>query len=68
MKQARINWQPEGLAAGNAASLPSWDLNDLYTAPTDPRLAADLQEARQRAEAFTAYQGKLDGLSGAELA
>nr|WP_295737063.1 M3 family oligoendopeptidase [uncultured Acidocella sp.] len=68
MKQARINWQPEGLAAGNAASLPSWDLNDLYAAPTDPRLAADLQEARQRAETFTTYQGKLDGLSGAELA
>lgn len=68
MKQARINWQPEGLSAGNAASLPSWDLNDLYTAPTDPRLAADLQDVQQRAEAFTAYQGKLEALSGAELA
>ena len=68
MKQARINWQPEGLSAGNAASLPSWDLNDLYTSTADPRLAADLQDVQQRAEAFTAYQGKLEALSGAELA
>ncbi|MDE8344539.1 MAG: oligoendopeptidase F, partial [Acidocella sp.] len=60
---------PEGVSSGAAASLPSWDLADLYAAPTDPRIEADLKAVQEGAERFAAaYQGKLAGLSGAALA
>ena len=37
-----------------------WDLSELYQGPDDPRLEADLVEARRRAEAFAqAYRGKV---------
>jgi oligoendopeptidase F len=39
----------------------SWDLNDLYHGPDDPRIEGDLAEARRRAEAFeAAYRNKID--------
>ncbi len=46
-----------------------WDLSELYTGPEDPRIEADLGEARRRAEVFAqTYRGKLangqlDGLA-----
>lgn len=40
--------------------LPVWDLADLYAGNDDPRLKADLDRARQQAEAFEAdFKGKL---------
>ncbi len=38
-----------------------WDLGGLYTSPDDPRLEADLAEARRRAEVFAqTYRGRLE--------
>lgn len=48
-----------------------WDLSELYTGPDDPRLEADLAEARRQAEAFAqTYRGKSAGgqLDGPALA
>jgi oligoendopeptidase F len=48
-----------------------WNLEDLYAGPDDPRIEADLAEARRRAEAFARqYRGKVTtgGLDGAGLA
>ncbi len=60
--------QPAGTTLP-AQSLPEWDLSDLYPSPTAPSLAADLDQAEQRAKAFEAsHAGKLDALSGAALA
>ncbi len=37
-----------------------WDLQELYSAPDDPRIEADLTEARRQAEAFAQkYRGKI---------
>src|SRR5262245_58491242 len=37
-----------------------WNLAELYTSPDDPRIEADLAEARRQAEAFAQkYRGKL---------
>jgi oligoendopeptidase F len=58
-----------GTAAGHEAGLPSWDLRDLYASPDSVAIEADLSGAESRGRAFAeAYQGKLAGLSGAELA
>ena len=57
--------------SGLKAEGTQWDLSELYSGPEDPRLAADLTEAQQRAEAFAqTYRGKLaDGqLDGPALA
>jgi oligoendopeptidase F len=52
-----------------ADSLPAWDLSDLYAAPTDQRITADLAAAEADAKNFgTAHQGKIAGLTGAQLA
>jgi oligoendopeptidase F len=54
---------------GHAASLPAWDLRDLYPAPDSPALAADLDRAEQAAKAFElGHAGKLATLSGRALA
>ncbi len=53
----------------SAATLPSWDLTDLYPGPDDPAVNADLSQAEQQAQVFaTTYEGKLGSLSGAALA
>ena len=44
----------------NASGI-AWDLGDLYAAPDDPALRADLDEATRRAAAFAAkYRGTID--------
>jgi oligoendopeptidase F len=48
-----------------------WDLGELYDGPDDPRIEADVAEARQRAEAFAqSYRGTITTgqLDGAALA
>ena len=60
-------FEADGMARGEA--IPSWDLSDLYAAPTDPRILTDLATAEADAKAFEAtYQGHVAILSGAELA
>jgi len=60
---------PLDAAAGGDAALPSWDLSDLYHAPDDPKLTADLDRAEAEARAFAArLGGALPGLDGDALA
>ncbi len=48
--------------------LPEWDLGDLYPGRDSPELKADLATLEKSAADFQArYQGRLAGLSGAEL-
>jgi oligoendopeptidase F len=48
--------------------LPEWDLSDLYPGRDSPELARDLSQLAADAAAFrTKYEGRLAGLSGAEL-
>jgi oligoendopeptidase F len=48
--------------------LPNWNLADLYAATNDPAIERDLQSlAAQSGEFKRKYEGKLAGLSGAEL-
>jgi oligoendopeptidase F len=52
-----------------AEALPAWDLSDLYAAPEDPRLTADLDAAEAEAKAFqSGHAGKVAALSGDALA
>ena len=42
-----------------------WDLSDLYAGATDPKLDADLSEARQRAQAFESrWRGQINAEPG----
>ncbi len=68
---------PEGLAAAPvglaaplpAATLPTWDLRDLFAGPDDPAIAALLAETDAKARRFAArYQGQVDTLAAAGLA
>ena len=62
---------PDGATApaAPATALPSWDLTDLYAAPTDPAIEADLARATADAQTFRAtYEGQLATLPGATLA
>ncbi|MFW5678915.1 MAG: M3 family oligoendopeptidase [Pseudomonadota bacterium] len=55
--------------AALAEPAPRWDLSDLYTAPDDPALTADLERAEAEAKAIEAdYKGRLDQLDGDALA
>jgi oligoendopeptidase F len=46
-----------------------WDLSDLYTSPTDPKIEATLAHALERAQAFEAkYKGRVALLEPAEFA
>lgn len=55
-------------AAPDLGTLPTWDLSDLYPGSDSTRLKADLDGAEGRAKAFAQkYEGKLAGLSGADL-
>jgi oligoendopeptidase F len=48
--------------------LPEWDLSDLYPGPESEALARDLAELARDSETFRErYEGRLAGLSGAEL-
>ncbi len=68
MRQPNIARNPEGFSGGNA-ELPSWNLADLYEAPSDPRIESGLNAAATIAQAFEAqYKTRLAALSGAELA
>ncbi|NIY77540.1 M3 family oligoendopeptidase [Thalassospira sp. HF15] len=50
-------------------NLPTWDLTDLYNDLKDPNIRRDLDDAKSRSQAFQqSYQGKLNDLSGDELA
>ena len=56
-------------AAAAEAALPVWDLSDLYAAPDDPKLAADLDRAEAEARAFEKrLAGRLGGIAGDALA
>jgi oligoendopeptidase F len=56
-------------AARELGALPEWDLDDLYTGPESPKLAADLERALKDCSDFEArYKGKLDGLARGENA
>jgi oligoendopeptidase F len=60
---------PEDVEDPRLGMLPAWDLSDLYAAPDAPELSEDLAWCRDQAEAFhDRYEGKVAGLSGAELA
>jgi oligoendopeptidase F len=59
---------PAGSASASATeplgALPEWNLADLYDGMNSPRLAADIEKAKQDATTFRArYQGKLDSLA-----
>ncbi len=55
---------PAGLAAG-----VRWDLSDLYAAPDDPAIEADLDRALARSQAFAQrHRGRLAALAAADLA
>ncbi len=48
--------------------LPEWDLTDLYPAPDDPRIAADMDWLETACAKFAAdYEGNLAGLDGAGM-
>lgn len=50
--------------AADAAGV-TWNLGDLYSSPSDPKLKADLDEALRRTEAFAAkYRGTIDVAGG----
>ncbi len=56
-------------APAGGAPLPSWDLSDLYKAPDDPALKADLDRADAEAQAFAErFATRLGGLHGDALA
>lgn len=64
--------EESGQPSGGAPALsgpPRWDLSDLYANPQDPQLTIDLDQADEDSQAFArVWQGRLAGVSGAELA
>ena len=49
-------------------TLPNWNLGDLYVSPSDPAIERDLQSlAALSGEFKRQFEGKLSGLSGADL-
>jgi len=52
-----------------SASLPVWDLSDLYASPDAKDISKDVATVRAASEAFRkAYDGKVESLSGDEFA
>jgi oligoendopeptidase F len=50
------------------ASLPRWDLSDLYPSPRSEKVGADMERARRKAASFKkSYEGRVTALSGEEL-
>ncbi len=69
MKSAMNDATAAATQALPAATLPAWDLSDLYASADDPAVAADLTLAEQMAKSFAqAHGGTLASLSGAALA
>src|SRR5581483_9169274 len=57
------------MAQDTTATLPSWDLSELYAGLDDPKLDADLAEVLALAEAFEIdYKGRLATMDDATLA
>jgi len=57
------------LGALKLGKLPEWNLADLYAGPQDPALERDFRWGEEEAKAFRqAYEGKLAGLPGKDLA
>ncbi|MGB0844063.1 MAG: M3 family oligoendopeptidase [Alphaproteobacteria bacterium] len=53
----------------NLGKLPNWDLSDFYSSKDDPKIDADFNQSEEAAIAFAAaYEGKLNSLSGDQLA
>src|SRR5690348_16581303 len=68
MRRRTVAEVSAGVEKEMAALLPEWDLSDLYPGPDSEPLTHDLDELSRDAEAFREdYQGRLAGLSGAEL-
>jgi oligoendopeptidase F len=68
----RVEAAAEAIAAAHKkaalGALPQWDLSDLYPGPDSPELSRDLVLLAEDANAFRQrYEGRLAGLSGAEL-
>jgi len=56
------------IASASTEVIPSWDLNDLYNNPDDPKIKQDLGHSAKGAKSFAdKYQGKLADLDGAGL-
>ncbi|MDF1793926.1 MAG: M3 family oligoendopeptidase [Thalassobaculaceae bacterium] len=54
--------------ASTLGPLPQWDLADLYPSPDGPEISGDLDRSAEKAAAFrAALDGKVSGLSGADL-
>lgn len=52
-----------------ASEAPRWNLDDLFSAPEDPRIEAAFEDVLRRAEAFAgAYKGRIASLGAADLA
>jgi len=51
-------------AAARHDDAPLWDLTDLYAAPGDPKIAADLEKGRALVGELQALQGRLIGQRG----
>jgi oligoendopeptidase F len=67
MRSGQQNFEADGMRKGE--TLPAWDLSDLYAAPTDTRIIADLATADADAKLFEIeHQGKIPTLTGAQLA
>ncbi len=69
----RMSRLPDGPSVGPARDaaelLPSWDLSDLYDGVDSPRLAQDLEQAKESAAAFRKnYAGQLEAQSAPGLA
>ncbi|MEM9425790.1 MAG: M3 family oligoendopeptidase [Pseudomonadota bacterium] len=55
-------------SAGEFGDLPEWDLTDLYAAPDAPELKRDMDWLEKACADFASdYEGKLAGLSAAEM-
>jgi oligoendopeptidase F len=68
----RVEAAAEAIAAADKkaalGALPQWDLSDLYPGPDSAELSRDLVLLAEDANAFRQrYEGRLAGLSGAEL-
>src|SRR5271166_3156860 len=62
--QQTTAYKPEAPAAGlppSSADQVNWDLSDLYSGASDPRIGADLDGALRRARTFEeTYRGRID--------